>query len=238
VKPRIPKSLLKRIKKVGAKRPRTVLKHIIAHGFVTTEELRDVYGYDHPPRAARDVRELGIPLETFNVRAKSGRKIAAYRLALGTPLERWKASGRRAFPKKVKEELLKQRGPYCAMCRGEFHPTYLQVDHKIPYEVAGDTHVTGLNDFMLLCRSCNRSKSWTCEHCMNWKKLKKRETCLSCYWADPSTYEHVAMAPVRRADVSWIKGETKYYDKFRDVCEKKASTVQAGIKELIAKSLK
>ena len=30
------------------------------YGFVTTEQLKEIYGYNHPPRAARDVRELGI----------------------------------------------------------------------------------------------------------------------------------------------------------------------------------
>ena len=48
-----------------AKRPRTVIGHILQHGFITSEELHSIYGYDHPPRAARDVREYGIPLETF-----------------------------------------------------------------------------------------------------------------------------------------------------------------------------
>ncbi len=61
------------------KRPRIVAEHILAHGSVTTEELTDLYGYNHPPRAARDLRELGIPLETFKVKNKEGRTIAAYR---------------------------------------------------------------------------------------------------------------------------------------------------------------
>ena len=39
--------------------------YILKHGHITTEELEETYGYDHPPRAARDVREQGIPLETF-----------------------------------------------------------------------------------------------------------------------------------------------------------------------------
>ena len=64
---------------VTAKRPRTVIDHILEHGCITTEELKDKYGYHHPPRAARDVRELGIPLETFRIIASNGRKIGAYR---------------------------------------------------------------------------------------------------------------------------------------------------------------
>lgn len=56
-----------------------VIDHIIAHGFITTEDLQK-YGYNHPPRAARDVREAGIPLETFFVESSDGQRIAAYRL--------------------------------------------------------------------------------------------------------------------------------------------------------------
>ena len=46
---------------------------------ITTEDLEKEYGYNHPPRAARDVRETGIPLETFSVKSSSGKSIAAYK---------------------------------------------------------------------------------------------------------------------------------------------------------------
>jgi len=65
--------------KITAKRPRTVIDHIIEHGSVSSEELQSIYGYDHPPRAVRDVRENGIPIEIFRVSSeKTGRGIAAY----------------------------------------------------------------------------------------------------------------------------------------------------------------
>jgi len=48
---------------VTAKRPKTVIDHILQHGFITTEELKEQYGYNHPPRAVRDVRENGIPID-------------------------------------------------------------------------------------------------------------------------------------------------------------------------------
>lgn len=56
--------ILDAIAKVTARRPKTVLDHILQHGSVSTDELQTLYGYDHAPRAARDVRELGIPLKT------------------------------------------------------------------------------------------------------------------------------------------------------------------------------
>jgi hypothetical protein len=60
----LPKYFLRSLKAIAAKRPRAVIDHILKHGLVTTEELRSRYGYNHAPRAARDVREQGIPLVT------------------------------------------------------------------------------------------------------------------------------------------------------------------------------
>ncbi len=234
MKQKIPKELLDRIQGVTAKRPRTVLDHIIEHGHVTTEELKEKYGYDHPPRAARDVREQGIPLETFKVESRSGRKIAAYRLDLKAAVHAEK-SGRRQFPKKLKEDLLGMYGPRCAICGAEFDPTYLQVDHRVPYEVAGESEGNSPEAFMLLCASCNRTKSWACEHCPNWLEIRKTEICKSCYWANPQTHKHVAMTEIRRADVTWLGDDVKAYDRLRAACEKSGKPIQDGIKKAVAR---
>ena len=58
-------------------RPRRVIEHILAHGQVTTEDLLGM-GYKHPPRAARDVRECGVPLVTTRVSDSDGKSMAAY----------------------------------------------------------------------------------------------------------------------------------------------------------------
>ena len=59
-----PKEFLDLIRSVTSKRPKTVIDHILKNEFITTEELKNLYGYNHPPRAVRDVREHGIPIET------------------------------------------------------------------------------------------------------------------------------------------------------------------------------
>ena len=59
----LPRDFVEKCKSVTAKRPRTVIEHILTYGYITTEELKEKYGYNHPPRAARDVREQGIPLD-------------------------------------------------------------------------------------------------------------------------------------------------------------------------------
>lgn len=43
-KPKLPKEFVKRCKQVTAKRAKTVIDHILKHGFITTEELKDKYG--------------------------------------------------------------------------------------------------------------------------------------------------------------------------------------------------
>lgn len=79
----------------------------------------------------------------------------------------------------------------------------LQVDHRVPYEIAGEPRQVNPDEFMLLCGSANRAKSWSCEHCDNWRQLKRRDVCASCYWAFPEDYQHVAMNPRRRLDLLW-----------------------------------
>ena len=59
---KLSKQFIERAKAVTAKRPKTVIDHILVHGQITTDELKSVYGYNHPPRAARDVREQGVGL--------------------------------------------------------------------------------------------------------------------------------------------------------------------------------
>ncbi len=178
-----PKEFLDLCKSVTAKRPKTVIDHILKYGHITTEELKEKYGYNHPPRAVRDVREHGIPLETFRVTGSDGQKIAAYRFGDATKKRFRKLSGRTGLSKKIKEYLIEKYGCKCSIYLEEMDESELQIDHRIPYEVGGDGENVELNpdDFMLLSGSVNRAKSWSCEHCENWQILKKKEICLSCY---------------------------------------------------------
>ena len=119
MKRKYPKAFLDVLKNVEAKRPRTVIQHILTHGFITSQDLKDLYGYNHPPRAVRDVREYGIPVVTYRVEGTDGRKIAAYKF--GDPKEvkntLSKASGRTALSKALKQALVVHinRPPACRM---------------------------------------------------------------------------------------------------------------------------
>ncbi len=160
----LPPEFLDRIRQVTNKRARIVLDHILQYGYITTEELKERYGYNHPPRAAKDVRDEGIPLKTFSVKSSDGRTIAAYRFGDLLSIVEGRFSGRKTFPKRFKNILYKQSGGKCEICSAEFSSRELQIDHRVPYEIGGDAEFseTNTSGYMLVCSSCNRSKSWSC----------------------------------------------------------------------------
>lgn len=212
-KPKITKEFLDQLKAVTAKRAKTVIEHILKHGDITTEELSEVYGYDHPPRAARDVREQGIPLVTFRIMGSHGKIIGAYKFGDPSKIKDGKLGGRKIWPKSFKDDLIGMSGLRCCVCNATYESRYLQIDHRVPYEVGGDPVEKPDNtDFMLLCGSCNRAKSWSCEHCRNWTVDQVVKVCQTCYWAKPEDHAHVALRLIRRLDVIWIDDETLQYD--------------------------
>jgi hypothetical protein len=233
-KPKYPKGFLKQVKKITNKRAKIVIDHILKHGFITTQDLEVTYGYNHPPRAARDVRESGIPLETFNVKSKEGKSIAAYKFGDLTQIQTDRIEGRSSFSKDFKNILFNASGGHCAVCNGIFEKRYLQVDHKVPYQVGGDNKIRRTNnDFMLLCSSCNRSKSWSCEHCLNWIQKKDSTLCLNCYWGNPQNYTHIALEEIRRLDIQWSGNEVKHFDAIRLIALKNNIELPKFVKEVL-----
>jgi len=235
----LPDAFIKKCKSVTAKRPKTVIEHIIKHGHVTTEELKEKYGYNHPPRAARDVREQGIPLETFRVTGSDGRKIGAYRFGDPQKARFSRLQGRTAFSKEIKDELLEVQDSKCAIYLEVYDERELQIDHRIPFEVAGDdpNKMNNPEEYMLLCGSANRAKSWSCEHCVNWIEIKKIDICRNCYWAFPEHYNHIAMQPVRRVDIMWSGEEIEVYERLKERTIELQKDIPSYIKELIKKYL-
>lgn len=214
---KLSKELIKRLKAVKSKRPRTVIEHIVQHGFITTEELRQKYGYNDPRRAAMDVRDQGIPIESFRVKGSDGRSIAAYRFGDLSQIRRGFLGGRRAFSKVFKDELVAVNGCRCYICLQPYEQRYLQIDHRIPYQVHGDVafEEQDIRSYALLCGSCNRAKSWSCEHCPNFTDLKLPATCAACYWTSPEAYEHVATRDARRLEVVWLGEGTQDFDRLK-----------------------
>jgi hypothetical protein len=120
--PRLPPAFVKLCKSVKAKRPKTVIDHILKLGFITTQELKDTYGYNHPPRTVRDVKEHGIPIEMFRAEGSDGRKIAAYRFGNPKQSRFGRQLGRTAFAKELKAKLVALHGTRCAIYNTAMRP--------------------------------------------------------------------------------------------------------------------
>ena len=238
-KPVTDKAILELCKQVTGKRPRTVIDEILKKGFVTTEELQRL-GYDHAPRARMDVIDNGVPLETFKVKSdRTGRMIAAYRFGDPSKIKRGRIGGRSAFSKQFRDQLIAKYGSADTISGTSMDARYLQIDHRIPYQVAGnDAHdLRNPDAFMLLDASNQRSKSWSCEHCENGQVLHQEDICRQCYWAFPESYTHIAMEPVRRVDAVWKGSEVEQYDRLKREADKKGQSVAEYLKSIL-KSLK
>lgn len=233
----ISQELLDLCRSVTAKRPKTVIDHILKYGFITTEQLSKEYKYDHPPRAVRDVREHGIPIETFRVEDSGGKKIAAYRLGTSITQNLKKASGRTGLSKQLKSALIAQHSAKCFIYLEVMDPSDLQIDHRIPYEVAGEEPVQNPDDFMLLSGSANRAKSWSCEHCENWKSQKDQDTCRTCYWAYPENYTHIAMREIRRVDLIWQENEIQTFETLKIAASDAQTEIPQFVKAIILRVL-
>ena len=231
-KAKVSSDLLEQISKVSGKRPKAVIDHILKHGFVTTADLSNLYGYDHAPRAARDVREAGIPLVT-RMLVIGGKRMAAYHFGDPTSIVNDRSQGRIVFSKAFRDLVIAQASSKCGVCMASYEPRYLQIDHRIPYEIAGDkSDERNPSDYMPLCGECQRKKSWSCEHCINWTQ-RDFEMCKSCFWSSPEDFEHMAGKQERKVTITWTEEEISQYRFIEKKARSKASTVEDYIKNLL-----
>ena len=208
-----PPEFLELLQSVTAKRPRTVIQHILKHGYITSEELSNTYGYSHPPRAIRDVREYGIPIVTYRVTGTNGRSIGAYKFGVpaDTKINPSRASGRTVLTKALKQALIEKYGAQCFVYLEPMDESVLQVDHRIPYEIGGENDEENIDNYMLLSPSANRAKSWACEHCKNWER-KDKNYCIRCFWAHPEDYDHIAGKHERIISLVFTDDEIEDYN--------------------------
>lgn len=233
---KLSKEILTRLNAITDKRPSTVIQHIIKHGYITTEELANNYGYEHAPRAARDVRERGINLVTYRVKSSDGRNIAAYKF--GDPIfvdnKISKVGGRTALSQALKKALIDKYGAICFVYLQPMEERLLQIDHRVPYEIGGE-QTDNIDCYMLLSPSANRAKSWTCEHCPNWT-IKDIEFCSNCFWAHPENYSHIAGREERQIVITFSDNEIDDYNHLISLVGKEKA--EEKIKELIIEYIK
>lgn len=232
-----PKAILDKLNSITDKRPATVIQHILDNGYITTEELENIYGYKHPPRAIRDVRERGINIETYRVKSSDGRSIGAYRFGYPVIAEDKvsKVAGRTVLSQVLKKALIEKYGSVCFVYLQPMEERLLQIDHRIPYEIGGEQAEDDIDCYMLLSPSANRAKSWTCEHCPNWTQ-KDVSFCLNCFWAYPENYTHIAGKEQRRIIVTFTGNEIEDYNRLIELVG--AERAEETIKELINKYIK
>lgn len=228
----------KKLDSVTNKRARCVIDTILEKGFCSTQDLKDA-GYEHAPRAARDVRELGIPLDTFKVKDRDGKSIAAYRLGDWDEYKKQnllsKTAGRTQLSNKLKQLLIGTYGSVCFLYDESYPEQQLQVDHRIPYEIYGEQDENDINNFMLLSPSGNRTKSWACEHCENWSK-KDANMCRCCYYAHPENYSHIAGEEERKLDVIFKSEDMYIYEQLKDMAYKENISLQDAFKKFFNKN--
>lgn len=180
-----------------SKRARAALNIMLERGAVTTKVLQEEYGLDHPPRAIRDLKDAGVLVGSRRVK-DSGKTISEYFL------EDASATGpggapRNPIKKADKDRIIAEFDGKCAMCGTR--TSRLQLDHRIPFAIAGDPPEWTSATAMPLCPSDNRAKSWACEHCANWVN-RDPDVCLGCMWCRPEDYDHISMFPERRLVVT------------------------------------
>lgn len=218
------------------KRARFVIDTILNKGFCSTEDLKNG-GYDHAPRAARDVRELGIPLDTFKIKDSNGKSIAAYKFGNWEVAKKTnqlaKASGRTQITEKLKNALIEKYGARCHLYGEEYPARLLQPDHRIPYEIGGDPiDMLDTNYFMLLSPSANRDKSWACEHCANWTE-KNVDMCKTCYYAYPEEYQHIAGEREKKINIVFNDEDIDLYNQIVEQAELCNISYQSAVKRMI-----
>ena len=221
----------------ASKRAHDVAHIIFENGSCTTTDIESL-GYKHAPRAVGDLRDAGIEvsktMEQYVEQPSGAKKRRARYFISGTTdgkVSRHPFS--RAFTQVVKVS------GHCEVC-GALPP--LQIDHRVPFEIGGERFPHQAEDFMPLCPSCNRSKSWACEHCPN-REVKDIAVCKACMWASPKGYKHVAMQQVREfRGTLYDLDDIRRYDEQRpdvpEVLSEYMQRVDEGTQEPLAEHLR
>lgn len=226
---------LDRVLTVCSKRAKFVIEKIKANGSINSDEIQKA-GFLHGARTAGDVREQGVPLETNTTKRADKRSIALYVFGLPSDIRPHMFGGRIRLPKSLKAKLLERDGSSCAISRTKLPEKKLQVDHRIPYFVSGDTKDRNPSEFMLLSAQMQRAKSWTCEHCPNLRTTIDKDVCRTCYWAYPDEYTHVATLNERLLHISFAEDEAAAFDSLNDRAKQVGVHVRDFAKSILIKS--
>ena len=227
----LPESFIKKAKAVTAKRAKTVIDHILKHGHITTEELKNLYGYNHPPRAVRDVREQGIPLETFRMHGQRQPK------PRGLPLRRpfqdsaGTLAGRKCFCKEFRERHWSNVTAASVACVLTTPSPCMQstIGAHMKWVAGGGVRHRGFNldgglmRQVLVLRALQQLDGET----------GPEGSYDVLFGASPASYRHIAMRPVRRLELVWTEQEVAGFDKLSKAAQKRGMPLPDFIKTLL-----
>lgn len=167
---------------VASARACFVRDQILRNRSVTTSEIAKEY--NHPPRAAGDLSDAGIPLRTERTKDASGSSVVRYTFDPQSFEEQRENRGTQP----ARETFLP--GRRCALCPSGVSLKWrlLQVDHRVPFSRVRNkaANLEGDAAFQALCPSHNAEKREACAKC----KCSEDE-CRSCYYAYPEKYTHI-----------------------------------------------
>lgn len=219
-------------KQQTSKRARAALEILLTRGSVTTGDLKAA-GYDHPPRAVRDLKDSGFAIESQIVKVE-GVRMSRYTL-LDSVSEAF--AQRLPIPNSFRKKLFEAHDFLCSVCGGTFPTRMLQVDHRVPFHIDGDPPSLETKHFMPLCGSDNRAKSRSCETCVNWE-LRNPETCKTCYWHDPEDYLHIATLDERRLTILAQGDDVYTIDHLKDAAQQAGAPVAFVALARLAESIR
>jgi hypothetical protein len=202
-----------------SKRAQRALEFLLDEGSVTTGDLQAA-GYDHPPRAVRDLKDAGFTIESKIVNV-GGKHMSQYTLVDSMSAD---FAQRRPISNMFRKQLFEQHRYRCAVCGGLFITRMLQADHRVPFHIGGDPEVLETKAFMPLCASDNRAKSMSCETCPNWQ-VRDVDMCKACYWHDPEDYSHVATVDERRLTITARDDDVATIDDLKAEADALAMTI-------------
>ena len=217
-----------------------VIKALLKKGTISTDELQKM-GYNHPTRAVGDVRDAGIPIITGRAISKrTGRRMAVYSFGNPSHIQGGRIGGRSALPKAFKAKLITHYGSVDCITGARLDERVLQIDHRVPYRIAGDMGLDNFNvkNYMLLDASSQRAKSWSCENCSNTTGARDKKVCATCFWASPEKYEHIATKRIRRTEVTWQDDDVAVHDRLKAQAERRKTTVSEILRRLGRQAIK
>lgn len=167
---------------------------LMEKGVITKYDFEETHvPVSQAPRAIRDLKDHGIPIETLRKISVPQAKTKVNRYTLGS-IDNINTSmryGRMYDPTGMKEKLAKLHGDVCVFCGKKLTAKDRELDHKLPVNIFGDlSPVERLNpdNYQLVCRGCNRLKREATSHGAFDDQREGMDIVKQNYWYDPVQY--------------------------------------------------